>query len=144
MAGHNRCGESNRGHSDFSFSETEDGDPCVFPFVFNGKSYEECVVESRARLWCATTANYDRDHEWGFCKHCEWACRGPRWRPGFMLRSSWTIHVNGSASVAYGAFIVRAIFHKEKSSLIALWGQVTGVGWSAPPSPAPGAHVHAH
>ncbi|XP_043744063.1 cation-independent mannose-6-phosphate receptor [Cervus elaphus] len=49
--------------------ETEDGDPCVFPFLFNGKSYEECVVESRARLWCATTANYDRDHEWGFCKH---------------------------------------------------------------------------
>ncbi|XP_019519312.1 PREDICTED: cation-independent mannose-6-phosphate receptor [Hipposideros armiger] len=49
--------------------ETEDGDPCVFPFIFNGKSYEECVVENRAKLWCATTANYDRDHEWGFCKH---------------------------------------------------------------------------
>ena len=54
----------NWGHSDFPFPETEDGEPCVFPFVFNGKSYEECVVESRARLWCATTANYDRDHEW--------------------------------------------------------------------------------
>ncbi|XP_022416368.1 cation-independent mannose-6-phosphate receptor [Delphinapterus leucas] len=49
--------------------ETEEGDPCVFPFVFNGKSYEECVLEGRARLWCATTANYDRDHEWGFCRH---------------------------------------------------------------------------
>ncbi|KAF6364588.1 insulin like growth factor 2 receptor [Rhinolophus ferrumequinum] len=49
--------------------ETEEGDPCVFPFIFNGKSYEECVVENRARLWCATTANYDRDHEWGFCRH---------------------------------------------------------------------------
>ncbi|XP_066228988.1 cation-independent mannose-6-phosphate receptor isoform X1 [Saccopteryx leptura] len=48
--------------------ETEDGDPCVFPFVFNGKSYEECVLENRVRLWCATTANYDRDHEWGFCR----------------------------------------------------------------------------
>lgn len=53
------------------FPETEEGDPCVFPFIFNGKSYEECVVENRARLWCATTANYDRDHEWGFCRHCE-------------------------------------------------------------------------
>lgn len=53
------------------FPETEEGDPCVFPFIFNGKSYEECVVENRARLWCATTANYDRDHEWGFCRHCK-------------------------------------------------------------------------
>ncbi|XP_037376580.1 cation-independent mannose-6-phosphate receptor isoform X2 [Talpa occidentalis] len=49
--------------------ETDDGDPCVFPFIFNGKSYEECVVENRAKLWCATTANYDRDREWGFCRH---------------------------------------------------------------------------
>ncbi|KAM9666055.1 cation-independent mannose-6-phosphate receptor [Trichechus inunguis] len=48
--------------------ETEDGDPCVFPFIFNGKSYEECVVEGRPRPWCATTANYDRDHQRGFCK----------------------------------------------------------------------------
>ncbi|KAI6052130.1 cation-independent mannose-6-phosphate receptor [Marmota monax] len=48
--------------------ETEAGDPCVFPFMFNGKSYEECVLEGRARLWCSTTADYDRDHEWGFCR----------------------------------------------------------------------------
>ncbi|XP_014444729.1 cation-independent mannose-6-phosphate receptor [Tupaia chinensis] len=56
-------------NGDFCPPETDEGDPCVFPFLFNGKSYEECVVESRAKLWCATTANYDRDHEWGFCRH---------------------------------------------------------------------------
>uniref|UniRef100_A0A8C5VW34 Cation-independent mannose-6-phosphate receptor n=1 Tax=Microcebus murinus TaxID=30608 RepID=A0A8C5VW34_MICMU len=49
--------------------ETDEGVPCVFPFTFNGKSYEECVVEGRAKLWCSTTANYDRDREWGFCRH---------------------------------------------------------------------------
>lgn len=48
----------------------------MFPFTFNGKSYEECVLENRVRLWCATTANYDRDREWGFCRQCEY--RGPR------------------------------------------------------------------
>lgn len=60
----------------FFIPETEAGDPCVFPFVFNGKSYEECVLEGRARLWCSTTADYDRDHEWGFCRQSEW-WRGP-------------------------------------------------------------------
>ncbi|KAI5938484.1 Cation-independent mannose-6-phosphate receptor [Manis javanica] len=49
--------------------ETVEGVPCVFPFLLNGKSYEECVLEGRAELWCATTANYDRDHEWGICRH---------------------------------------------------------------------------
>ncbi|XP_004449849.1 cation-independent mannose-6-phosphate receptor isoform X2 [Dasypus novemcinctus] len=49
--------------------ETDEGEPCVFPFVFNGKSHESCIFEGRANLWCATTANYDRDHEWGFCQH---------------------------------------------------------------------------
>ncbi|XP_060061207.1 cation-independent mannose-6-phosphate receptor isoform X2 [Erinaceus europaeus] len=49
--------------------ETEDGRPCVFPFLYNGKSYYECVVGNRAKLWCATTANYDRDRKWGFCRH---------------------------------------------------------------------------
>lgn len=52
----------------------------MFPFVFNGKSYEECVLEGRARLWCATTADYDRDHEWGFCRHCKW--ESARAQPG--------------------------------------------------------------
>ncbi|XP_037673819.1 cation-independent mannose-6-phosphate receptor [Choloepus didactylus] len=49
--------------------ETDEGDPCVFPFTFNGKSYSDCTFEGRANLWCATTADYDRDHEWGFCQH---------------------------------------------------------------------------
>ncbi|XP_029327247.1 cation-independent mannose-6-phosphate receptor [Mus caroli] len=48
--------------------ETDDGEPCVFPFIYKGKSYDECVLEGRAKLWCSKTANYDRDHEWGFCR----------------------------------------------------------------------------
>ncbi|EDL83054.1 insulin-like growth factor 2 receptor, isoform CRA_d [Rattus norvegicus] len=48
--------------------ETEDGEPCVFPFIYKGETYDECVLEGRAKLWCSKTANYDRDHEWGFCR----------------------------------------------------------------------------
>lgn len=52
--------------------ETEDGEPCVFPFIYKGETYDECVLEGRAKLWCSKTANYDRDHEWGFCRPSEW------------------------------------------------------------------------
>ncbi|XP_048203443.1 matrix metalloproteinase-9 [Perognathus longimembris pacificus] len=46
-----------------------DGKPCVFPFIFEGRSYSACTTAGRSDgyRWCATTANYDQDKLYGFC-----------------------------------------------------------------------------
>ncbi|KAM6915608.1 cation-independent mannose-6-phosphate receptor [Xenentodon cancila] len=42
---------------------------CVFPFILLNKSYTECTDHERTdgQKWCATTPNYDKDRQWGFC-----------------------------------------------------------------------------
>ncbi|KAB5540056.1 hypothetical protein PHYPO_G00096970 [Pangasianodon hypophthalmus] len=52
-------------------SVTTEGVVCVFPYLFMNKSYSECTEDGRAdgRKWCSTTANYDKDHQWGFCSN---------------------------------------------------------------------------
>lgn len=56
-------------NGDCCFLEIDDGVFCVFFFIFNGKSYEECIIESRVKLWCSIIVDYDRDYEWGFCRY---------------------------------------------------------------------------
>lgn len=49
---------------------TANGEPCIFPFLFQGKEYMDCTIDGRGdgRLWCATTYDYDQDKKWGFCE----------------------------------------------------------------------------
>ena len=49
---------------------TTQGESCVFPFLYSGKTYLDCTTddEQDGRLWCATTSNYDRDQKWGYCE----------------------------------------------------------------------------
>uniref|UniRef100_A0A8C4DYY4 Fibronectin type-II domain-containing protein n=1 Tax=Dicentrarchus labrax TaxID=13489 RepID=A0A8C4DYY4_DICLA len=65
----------------FSFADSEQrlpvvnggtahGEPCIFPFLFQGKEYLDCTTDGRGdgRLWCATTYDYDQEKKWGFCE----------------------------------------------------------------------------
>nr|XP_020668991.1 matrix metalloproteinase-9-like [Pogona vitticeps] len=47
---------------------------CVFPFIYNGKSYSSCTTagDSDGRLWCSLTSNYDADHKWKYCNPSCW------------------------------------------------------------------------
>ncbi|XP_021272677.1 matrix metalloproteinase-9 [Numida meleagris] len=55
-----------------------DGSPCVFPFIFEGTSYDTCTTDGRSDgyRWCATTANFDQDKKYGFCPNRDTAVIG--------------------------------------------------------------------
>ena len=50
--------------------------PCVFPFVLDGKRFEECTtyLDPNQELWCSTRTNSTNDKHvgglgyWGLCK----------------------------------------------------------------------------
>ena len=53
-------------------SENQKGQPCAFPFVIGGKTFNECTTEKDpdGKLWCATETD-DSDKQipgkWGYC-----------------------------------------------------------------------------
>ncbi|KAK9405088.1 matrix metalloproteinase-9 [Crotalus adamanteus] len=62
----------------FTYDGNSNGDKCVFPFVFDGKSYQGCTTDGRTDgyRWCATTANFDQDKKYGFCPNRDTAVIG--------------------------------------------------------------------
>ncbi|XP_049672998.1 matrix metalloproteinase-9 [Accipiter gentilis] len=62
----------------FTNGGNSDGSPCVFPFIFEGTSYDACTTDGRSDgyRWCATTANFDQDKKYGFCPNRDTAVIG--------------------------------------------------------------------
>uniref|UniRef100_A0A668A9G8 Matrix metalloproteinase-9 n=1 Tax=Myripristis murdjan TaxID=586833 RepID=A0A668A9G8_9TELE len=62
----------------YTFGGNSDGAECVFPFVFDGDTYESCTTEGRSDgyRWCATTSNFDKDKKYGFCPSRDMAVTG--------------------------------------------------------------------
>ncbi|KAM9296700.1 matrix metalloproteinase-9 [Gastrophryne carolinensis] len=62
----------------YTYDGNSDGQPCVFPFIFDGQSYSGCTADGRSDgyRWCGTTANYDKDKKYGFCPNRDTAVNG--------------------------------------------------------------------
>ncbi|KGL99965.1 Matrix metalloproteinase-9, partial [Charadrius vociferus] len=65
-------------HELYTNGGNSDGSPCVFPFIFDGTSYNTCTTDGRSDgyRWCATTANFDEDKKYGFCPNRDTAVIG--------------------------------------------------------------------
>ena len=60
------------------------GANCVFPFIYQGQQYWECIVRPAVSdyPWCATTGNYDENGLWGNCPRklsTRWVVATLRW-----------------------------------------------------------------
>merc|ERR1712061_877353 len=58
---------------------TISGQPCVFPFIFQGVRYESCSFARSETAWCATEVNREgvvMTNRWGDCNlHAESSCQ---------------------------------------------------------------------
>ena len=49
--------------------------PCVFPFKYHGKEFNECTTEGWGNVyWCGTTPTAQGNAGWGLCKCPECGC----------------------------------------------------------------------
>ena len=56
----------------FAITENNGSKSCVFPFLFNGKLTEECLLDKDEGFWCSTKVNKHQEHisgHWGLCSN---------------------------------------------------------------------------
>jgi len=96
------------------------GDPCKFPFVFMGISYDKCTKAGRTdgHSWCATTNNYPVDLTWGLCPEPEKDCEDISWVVGQL--GNYCYQFNYQSSVRWTQ--AREICRKQNAELLSIEG----------------------
>ncbi|KAM5158316.1 macrophage mannose receptor 1-like [Mantella aurantiaca] len=100
----------------YTLSGNGNGQPCVFPFKFESKWYADCTATGATHgdLWCATTANYDKDSLWGYCPIK--TTREGWWKTDFITGSQYQI--NGNSALTW--YQARRSCHQQDAELLSI------------------------
>merc|ERR1719410_1365315 len=52
------------------------GNPCVFPFRYNGVTYTSCTTQDKSAAWCSTNTTLAGTHIPGYYGYCPSSCLG--------------------------------------------------------------------
>merc|ERR1719205_483843 len=52
------------------------GQPCVFPFRYNGVTYTSCTTQDKSAAWCSTNTTLAGTHIPGYFGYCPSSCAG--------------------------------------------------------------------
>merc|ERR1719336_302602 len=79
------------------------GQPCSFPFRYNGVTYTSCTTQDKSAAWCSTNTTLAGTHIPGYFGYCPSSCEGAESQSSCTPGTSYTVVCNTCVCGADGA-----------------------------------------